>query len=89
MLVRDLGASWHRADLSSEQFSAPDLAEIARELDKDEQRELDEGERAQTSNNMDDTGALNVYIYYSQNVYTLSPRLLLCPGPTKGSTGQL
>ncbi len=44
--------------ISPIQFSAPDLSEIAHELDEDESRELDEEERAQTSNNMDDTGAL-------------------------------
>ncbi|RDX42062.1 Josephin-domain-containing protein [Lentinus brumalis] len=41
--------------LQGQYFSAPDLSEIAHELDEDESRELDEEERAQTSNNMDDT----------------------------------
>lgn len=47
----------------SGQFSAPDLSEIARELDEHEQRELDQNERATTSNNMDDTGAYHCAIY--------------------------
>ncbi|RPD54755.1 Josephin-domain-containing protein [Lentinus tigrinus ALCF2SS1-6] len=48
--------------LLREFFSAPDLSEIARELDEVERRELDEEERAQTSNNMDDTGFFSVQV---------------------------
>ena len=56
MSVSGYDASTHRSDTSRDQFSAPDLSEIARGLDEDEQRELDADERASTSNNMDDTG---------------------------------
>ena len=56
MSVSDSDTFAHCPDASRNQFSAPDLSEIARGLDEDEQRELDADERASTSNNMDDTG---------------------------------
>ncbi|KAH9942503.1 Josephin-domain-containing protein [Epithele typhae] len=63
--------------LQGQYFSAPDLSEIARELDEHESTQLDVDERATSSNNMDDTGFFSVQVL--QKALTDSFNLSLVP----------